>query len=652
MKRRHLILPLPTLLALATFARAADTAVTWDGSTGNWTDSTHWSLPSGEYPTADNPPGSTYAVTINGGTIDLVNTNVTVDTLTMAEAKLSDGTLTLTGASSISGNSVNLFLHNASTGTLALSGVYVGGELDNEGQLSMTSDVGSGAAIMNAGTMTVGGVTFDVGKNAGPQKPTFVNTGTIIVDAGAKGVCQVSSSKITDTAYDPTPLFFNSGNVEVRSGTFDMNAADAGSTSGTFTVDAGATLQLNSQLSFAAASSITGSGTVVISNGEFASYSPPPTISIGGQYNVYSTVIDENSVGFNSNAVTNAATITEASVSGAGSLTINGAFDIVDSRMGFSKLVLNGSGIVNQTILPSQTCINGTATVILPNSRAFPLASNITIGTTGSVTLSASSFPLDITSNCAIVNNGVLLLHGLVFEGYQGSLANPVGHITNNGTLTVSGPNGFSGTTVFHNNGLLIVSGGTFAGAPVGFNSASGTFFLQDGTANLAAMTAGTLINHGLLFATGLFGPALNFENAGSVEITPNATLDLAAPQQPETTGLFYIIPNGILEFAADYDFSSPDGPSIGHVDAPNDGLIIVDPGITLTLPSDAAFAGTIDVYGTLVIAPPLDSADAGLAPNFTVVYEVPEPATVGVLGMGTALLLMRPRRRRGGRAP
>ncbi|HVX85250.1 MAG TPA: hypothetical protein VH253_10735 [Phycisphaerae bacterium] len=645
MKRRHLILPLPTLLALATFARAADTAVTWDGSTGNWTDSTHWSLPTGEYPNADNPPGSTYAVTINGGTIDLVNANITVDTLTMAEAKLSDGTLTLTGASSISGNSVNLFLHNASTGTLALSGVYVGGELDNEGQLSMTSDVGSGAAV-NAGTMTVGGVTFGVGKNAGSQKPTFANTGTIIVDAGAKGVCQVSSSKITDTAYDPTPLFFNSGNVEVRSGTFDMNAADGGSTSGTFTVDAGATLQLNSQLSFAAASSITGSGTVVISNGEFASYSPPPTISIGGQYNVYSTVIHENSVEFNSHAVTNAATITEASVAGAGSLTINGAVDIVDSQMGFSELVLNGSGIVNQTILPSQTCINGTATILLPNSREFPLATNITIGTAGSLTLSASSSQLDVTSDCAIVNNGVLLLHGLLFEGHEGSLAKPVGHITNNGTLAVSGPNGFSGTTVFHNNGLLIVSGGTFAGASPGFNSASGTIFVQDGMADLASITAGTLINHGFIFAGGLFGPNLTFENAGTVGIGPSTTLDLAAPQKPETTGLFYIHPDGILEFAADYDFSSLGGPSIGHGDAATDGLIIVDPGITLTLPSDTAFAGTIDVYGTLVIAPPLNPADAGLSPTFTVVDEVPEPASLGILAVGAPCVLLRPRRR------
>ncbi|HVX85251.1 MAG TPA: hypothetical protein VH253_10740 [Phycisphaerae bacterium] len=110
--------------------------------------------------------------------------------------------------------------------------------------------------------------------------------------------------------------------------------------------------------------------------------------------------------------------------------------------------------------------------------------------------------------------------------------------------------------------------------------------------------------------------------------------------QQAATTGEFAMDSGSTLEFAASCDFSSPGGPTRTGPD----GLTIVDPGITLTLPSDTAFAGTIDVYGTLVIAPPLNPADAGLSPTFTVVDEVPEPASLTLLALVIPFSLRRRR--------
>ncbi|HVV70815.1 MAG TPA: hypothetical protein VHI52_04830, partial [Verrucomicrobiae bacterium] len=557
MKRRHLILPLPTLLALATFARAADTAITWDGSTGNWTDSTHWSLPSGEYPTADNPPGSTYAVTINGGSINLQGTTFSVDTLAMTAGTLSNGTLVLTSGGDISSPSDlrNISLHNLSTGTLTLTGgvssfqndgnltLLNGGSpvASNTGSLTIASgtsgmddltntgalDVGAGATLSidglhyDGGTVTVaeagtleirvlygnaaggitgnvsitgnaslsqdftfnGDVTLDSGSsnsaameiagnvsmhalsvrgdvngkgslspsglftwyfgtitlsssttlagganfvgslvlgshmivpqgaiatlstwNAGTfLEPSVLtlqtgglleNNGTLVVAAGAGGTFTIRGNA-------GVPGFINTGSVEVQSGTFDLNVDDAGSTTGTFTVDAGANIQIVGQLNFSADSRVEGDGAVTfVPSQDDVPHAGP---AFNGKYDVGSTSIENETVAFNTHAVTDAATVMEnAVISGTGSLTVNGAFTFYQGNFTLPCLILNGSGRSSETNLAPHTYINGTATVTL-EADFTPLASAITIGNTGNLSLDFESFTTELAASGAII---------------------------------------------------------------------------------------------------------------------------------------------------------------------------------------------------------------------------------------------------------
>jgi hypothetical protein len=141
--------------------------------------------------------------------------------------------------------------------------------------------------------------------------------------------------------------------------------------------------------------------------------------------------------------------------------------------------------------------------------------------------------------------------------------------------------------------------------------------------------------------ATRTLGAKLHFENTRSA-LVRSGTLFVAAPQQSATTGVFIALSPGTLEFAATYDFSSALGPTIT-----GDGLVIVDGGATLTLPLDTAFSGTIQVDGTLVVAPPLDPANADILPAFSVRSPpVPEPSALALLACGAPVLFARRRRR------
>jgi hypothetical protein len=117
-----------------------------------------------------------------------------------------------------------------------------------------------------------------------------------------------------------------------------------------------------------------------------------------------------------------------------------------------------------------------------------------------------------------------------------------------------------------------------------------------------------------------------------------NATLLLVAPQDPGSATAFSINASSTLDFAANYDLSSPNAPTLS-----GDGLIIIDANTTLILPIDSAFSGSIQILGTLVLTPPLNSANTNLTPNFTL-FPAPEPASLSLLALALPLLLHRRR--------
>lgn len=114
-----------------------------------------------------------------------------------------------------------------------------------------------------------------------------------------------------------------------------------------------------------------------------------------------------------------------------------------------------------------------------------------------------------------------------------------------------------------------------------------------------------------------------------------SSSLLLSAAQAANAASTFTVNTGATLEFAANYDFTT--GPTLTGT-----GLVTIDPGVTLTLPIDTAFAGTIQINGTLFLAPPLNPANAGITPAFTVLNNVPEPASLAFLLMGLPLLRRR----------
>jgi hypothetical protein len=126
------------------------------------------------------------------------------------------------------------------------------------------------------------------------------------------------------------------------------------------------------------------------------------------------------------------------------------------------------------------------------------------------------------------------------------------------------------------------------------------------------------------------------FQNNGLVKVLAG-NFNLHVPD----TGAFTVQSDATLELAADYDFSTPTSPTLAGT-----GNILIDPGVTMTLAIDSAFAGTITVNGQLIIAPPRnpDAAPESLM-QFTILPQpVPEPASLGAMALALLPLLVRRR--------
>lgn len=176
--------------------------------------------------------------------------------------------------------------------------------------------------------------------------------------------------------------------------------------------------------------------------------------------------------------------------------------------------------------------------------------------------------------------------------------------------------------------------------------------WIQGATTNAAnahltldtTLFSGSLANQGSITITGgtsTFNADLSLKNDGTLRVDGGKLV--VASSDAGSTGIFSVILGATLEFGTSYDFASPLAPELE-----GDGLVIIDAGTSLTIPMDVAFSGSIQVNGTLILAPARDpSSPADVTPNFSLVPSspIPEPGTAGVYGVAALSLLVRRRR-------
>jgi hypothetical protein len=150
------------------------------------------------------------------------------------------GTLTVNGSLTFDGNSY-LFLSDATLSNMAGQTTTIG----TGGNVFL--EVDSNSIFNNAGMLTAtnGAIFGDSSPGA-----TVNNSGTLTVDV-------------------PHSIFFinfvqfnNTGQVTITAGTLGLQASDGGSTTGSFSVSSGATLQFDGSYTLAAAAGISGAGAV------------------------------------------------------------------------------------------------------------------------------------------------------------------------------------------------------------------------------------------------------------------------------------------------------------------------------------------------------------------------------------------------------
>ncbi|HVX85152.1 MAG TPA: PEP-CTERM sorting domain-containing protein [Phycisphaerae bacterium] len=377
--------------------------------------------------------------------------------------------------------------------------------------------------------------------------------------------------------------------------------------------------------------------------------------------------------------------LTGGILTGTGSLTINHTFNWSGASVGVASVLAKGT--VNLTLSSNPNLPSYTPSLI---GTAFTLAS----GAAFNLSLSGTTQTFNFQNSASFTNNGTfnVLAHSL-FSGYPYGLNahRPDGDIINNGTMNIEAGVSVSSTVNFENAGTINLLGGQYIDSGTTMMPSS-TFNLGENTSFYAIKrnyTTGNINNAGTMVInyngpdTSAFGgaglhlsnsgkmqlggyvtigdapagdptvavssavatPVSTFVNTGSVEV--QGTVYLYAAQDAATNGSFLVDGGGNLEFGADYSFASSTDPTLT-----GSGTLIVDPGVTLTVPEDVGFTGTIEVNGTLVIAAPRDPTAHPVSPSFTVVGEsVPEPGSLGLLGAGAAVLLGRRRgagRRRG----
>ncbi|MCC6415300.1 MAG: autotransporter-associated beta strand repeat-containing protein [Opitutaceae bacterium] len=521
------------------------------------------------------------------------------------------GTFTTTGDLTIQGNSASRLLagsgSNSNTWTL-------GGDLNVSS--SKTLDLGAGSTgtgiinlsggFSNSGTLQKGSANGNIEFNFSGTGSSDVTWGTVTNTNFANVTFTVGSSK-TINFQDSANLGAAAFNV---GGILNLGAQVLSGTSGTFTLDSGATLITSNTTGLDGAIAVTGAKSFSTSaNYEFQG---------AGTGSLLPSTVNNLTINRSSGDV---------SLDGSGSTqTVSGALNVYSGNLaaGASRNTVN-AGSLNMR----NAQINSGVTVNLNGDVAFDSANNGTAIIAGNMGLGGSARTFAIADGSASTDMSISGQIG----GSGGSLAK-----TGSGTLSLSGNNTYSGGTTV-SNGTLIASHAnalgsgnvSISGGTLHFNSVSvaNDIALNSGTLTASAGGFGT---SGALSGSGTIGSSLTVSTYNWL-LTDNSTASQLTLAASSTLTLSTLN----LSFANNWNPSQ--GQSFWNS---NQSWTVVagGTGSSITLAS----LGSGSTWGTGSFA--LSNSGTNLTLNWTATA-VPEPSTYAAILGAVALVGVAAVRRR-----
>jgi fibronectin-binding autotransporter adhesin len=372
-----------------------------------------------------------------GGGVTIQNFNMSGGTLTLSNA------LTLNAGLTYSGGTIN------------------GGNLNAAGASTLDAPLttSTGLTINNSGTFSL---NFDNSNAFAGSSVTFNNSGTVQKAVGNGTI--VFNASLNNAG----------GTMLAQNGTLQF--ASGGNLAGTFSADAGASIQFSNSFAFADGSAFTGAGTIMTDNAS--------TTSFAG------TIVNNATVLLNSTG-----SFTDVNLGG-NNVTLTGTGTL---RLQNADRVLGGGTLTNQSTIAGETSNGG--------GLGYD-GINIINGASGVINadIAGKTLTVDPNTNAGLTNNGLMEASSggiLLLSGNQG------GAFTNNSTITAqngsevhltAGADLIDGTLQSVGNGVVrnldsaTLDSLTLAGNFVGNNSS--TTFLS-----------GTITNNGsiLIQSTGSF---------------------------------------------------------------------------------------------------------------------------------------------------
>lgn len=368
-------------------------------------------------------------------------------------------------------------LTNDTAGDVTVSaGLDVRGhDIDNRGDVHITTDPDSGGALNNVGALSnEGSFIIDAGTSATAQSVLNDENGVMTVAGTLTSASPVENAAALNLSGTLAGGLDNSGTTTLAAGQVTGAVTNSGVLRGAGTVAGGVANSGNMAMTGTVAGTVTNAGTL----------NQTGTLGVGG-------LVNNEIVSIAAGGVLNSTTMVQNN----DRMTVTGTLGGAVQNNGAGRLALNGGTVTGAVTNAGQMTGTGTVTGALSNSGNATLGGRLAAG----VSNAASG---------VLVSQGTLSTASLVNQGRvevaSGSTLQSDGPVQNNRDLLVAGRLAAALT----NSGSAVLNGGTIAGAVTNGGSLTGTGTIDGALANNGAATmggrvTGAVTNAGTLTSAG-----------------------------------------------------------------------------------------------------------------------------------------------------